>query len=50
MLKLTKRYIEALPACDKENFVWDGILKGFGIYDAPMAASAMSPKPSARER
>ena len=35
MPKLTKRYIDALPAREKEYFVWDDHLKGFGARVYP---------------
>ena len=35
MPKLTKRHIDALPARDKEYFVWDDTLKGFGARVYP---------------
>ena len=35
MPKLTKRHIDALPACEKEYFVWDDTLKGFGARVYP---------------
>ena len=33
--KLTKRHIDALPAREKEYFVWDDQLKGFGVRVYP---------------
>ena len=35
MPKLTKRYVENLPVREKEYFVWDDILKGFGARVYP---------------
>ena len=35
MPKLTKRYIDALPIREKEYFVWDDALKGFGARVYP---------------
>ena len=35
MPKLTKRHIEALPPREKEYFVWDDQLKGFGVRVYP---------------
>lgn len=35
MAKLTKRKIEALEPTDKDYFVWDGDLSGFGIRVFP---------------
>ena len=35
MPRLTKRHIDALPACDKESVVWDDQLKGFGARVIP---------------
>ena len=35
MPRLTKRHIDALPARDKEYFVWDDQLKGFGARVYP---------------
>lgn len=35
MPKLTKRHIDMLPAKDKEYFVWDDTLKGFGARVYP---------------
>ena len=35
MPKLTKRHIDALPAREKEYFVWDDQLKGFGVRVYP---------------
>ena len=35
MPRLTKRYIDALPAREKEYFVWDDQLKGFGTRVYP---------------
>ena len=35
MPKLTKRHIDALPAREKEYFVWDTQLKGFGVRVYP---------------
>ena len=35
MAKLTKRHIEALEPTDKDYFVWDGDLSGFGIRVFP---------------
>ena len=35
MTRLTKRHVDALPARDKEYFVWDDQLKGFGARVYP---------------
>ena len=35
MPHLTKRYIDALPAKEKEYFVWDDQMKGFGVRVYP---------------
>ena len=35
MARLTKRHIDALPVRDKEYFVWDDQLKGFGARVYP---------------
>ncbi|MGV3555787.1 MAG: Arm DNA-binding domain-containing protein [Croceibacterium sp.] len=35
MTKLTKRQIEALEPTEKDYFVWDGELSGFGIRVFP---------------
>ena len=35
MPKLTKRYVDNLPVHEKEYFVWDDILKGFGARVYP---------------
>ena len=35
MPKLTKRYIDALPIREKEYFVWDDALNGFGARVYP---------------
>lgn len=40
MPKLTKRYIEALPVCDKESFVWDDILERLWHLRCPNAGQA----------
>lgn len=30
-IKLTKKLIDTIPACDRDRFIWDSELKGFGV-------------------
>ena len=30
-VKLTKKLIDTIPACDRDRFIWDAELKGFGV-------------------
>ncbi|WP_418648789.1 tyrosine-type recombinase/integrase [Thauera butanivorans] len=38
MPKLTKSYVERLPAAERETFVWDDEIKGFGLKLFPSGA------------
>ena len=42
MPKLTKRRVDGLPAREREYFVWDDQLKGFGVKHFTKAQDVMT--------